>query len=1508
MDTGEYVTNALVINNISSVTFAFYEPTSPLSSPFGSCALEIESSLRKDGYLVHVDTIRRGIWCFRMSQQDKSQAVSSSEGHTFPKTVESGGYTLSLAEEGGFEPGGLVKSRPFGPYAANTPSSSSPGGSASLDPVFRSAQSATLPSFPNAPVEQDPRILTPTDTRLSYTTSIKDAYEGFISASLSAISAGFCAKTGAVALSSRTILLHRADERGCNSLPAILASLRLYLTTSGSLVITLSLSPVEGLICLAESLSYQLPPLGVTVLTAPLGVFANCQPIATTDTSAHEGSLGQSPDTQFLRLRTDRDDGPWRSICSKLVQSRGLPTPLSGSMKWISLQRMRRKLTEQSVDGKRTPMAPTMPSISWPASLCYCKMFSELSIRGAPKESASSHLEEDFDPLKTAKAWFLDAHQRDETLLKKERERAAAVATAKSLKDGPVQASSGLSPLALRRSSNPGPPLGGMYPTPPDGVPNPVGITPSIDGTLSSPGHNATASAIVDVDVAPNTSTSETYGANWDNPEAKRERMATSFESENLFGELGPDMFGDTDITEADFNFFDEDPGGMDLSSLGYSNISNADANGRVDLATAAEQPAQEKPEPSDGPAPDAPSSPLFTKPELRHARSSLGEEGRRYTVPERSRPQFTGFKREASPFNPDTVYKRIRASLDNHKAVQHNSLINISPHGSIFEKVDFGPGLSMVNSKYQGSGRFDYSADRSKNIKPASLNEPPTTTYLQRHGKTRKGLKELPAQIGERFARISGVQDSASNRPSPPNAEDAQSDADDISLVSDQDDSSVDSEEIMSPVKSVSLKRRAVDDDGESLATSFRELETMDVVSPYLPLELPRSTKFEADLPLSRYFEDPEPPWIHYSLPDDQLIMAAQILTAQFASSTLCTGVASQAPVRSRLEQRREISTMTRNSLQDLQSVIPSYLGYTSEYQFRPFIEIQDVPLLGQPTRMQPRPPGAEQMRPSNLFQFPSPHFEVRRYESKLSVLPSAVPFWESLGLSPCPGNKDINAVCIFPELDGLADDMLVFTDRMRSIYESLKLGSFNRLQTSAVENGLFTFEIEKDLVPSGKSSSFLGPSLQSCASKVCKMLSSMMVEKMNFVIFFFYTPDVVGSVVECCAAFNEIFEGYKKILSNKRIPIVNELALQLVPQDLIASSSSIAMPSPSELIKLAIETYDRCVDFGSSMPLPAIVLEQQPPRMIDFKLALNPSASLLHENSCLHVAYAQSVDERWVTTAWTDNRGSQQVTASYCLGRKGKSISTSLTDVQHEIWATTRELISSLKVHWRIIIAKCGIMDQQEIEVWSALAQAESKASTTLVLITVDTDPSMQLIPPAARIPSNAPSVFYTTPVSTPQGSMVSPEQSGNPSTPMRDNTTTSVPTPGGDNPNATESDADATLTDLTDQTWGAVLSHRLNNSTSLTDLNPALVSGYLVKRGGARAEDPPAIMEINIVHSEGNPRAYEQLLREMLTYYRGLGTLARARGMVDKETDVRPWHIAAAEKAVRALYMLM
>lgn len=243
----------------------------------------------------------------------------------------------------------------------------------------------------------------------------------------------------------------------------------------------------------------------------------------------------------------------------------------------------------------------------------------------------------------------------------------------------------------------------------------------------------------------------------------------------------------------------------------------------------------------------------------------------------------------------------------------------------------------------------------------------------------------------------------------------------------------------------------------------------------------------------------------------------------------------------------------------------------------------------------------------------------------------------------------------------------------------------------------------------------------------------------------------------------------------------------------------------------------------------------------------------------------------------------------------------------VAAEIWDTTLDIISSRKVNWRIMIARCGAMLPAEIDFWKGLATSDANRQISLTLITVDTQPTLQLqrtpqfLAPSALLAQLS---IETTPISTPQASIVSPEQSGNAATPGAAGLNASTPTEAGE----MTISPDATLVDVREQSWGAVLSHRLNNSNSLLEIYPALISGYLIKSTGSAVGDVPALMEVNILHCEVNPRLYEALLKEILMVYRGLGTLARARGRTDRATDVRPWHIAAAEKASDVVYSLM
>ncbi|KAK4128505.1 hypothetical protein N657DRAFT_686032 [Parathielavia appendiculata] len=1524
MDAGEYETNTLLISNLSAISFRIFEPIASQSSAYTFNASDVEDALRSDGHLVYMDAVRRGIWCFYLSTGDAPIATQS-ERLGLHKRIEVCGYPMGLVGEGNLEPIGLLKNRPLGTNAITTPSSSSSTVSA-IDTNMKGPQPFSLPP---TPVIMEGKVAsTPVGDAKGYASvPAREIHDFFITAVLESLTTYFCRAIGAVLLNRRSVLLppqaFDADDADWSQTPrsSALLTFRTYLTTTGSLVISLHVSVLRGLVSSADVLRSSLLHAGPTVLAAPFGTFGTLQGVVDTEAQAVDGGFGHSPDTQVRRWRPDHGDRflQWKTTCCKLLQMRGMSPSLLDGCSWLNIHFFQRKPYEPSADGKRTPLVGSGPTAPWPAVLCFRKPKIETMLDTSFDRALSGTTAGYLDPLNKAKMWCQGVSDREDAVSRRKRERDAASAREHANSDARNHPQgNGYSPMAVWRgstNSGPAPASGTMYPTPPDGV-QPPAVTPSFDGgPVQSPVGQPSTSAAGNGQTAMQQGgpVPDSFNGEWDGTEPRPEQTTAAFTEVNVFGDLGEDMFEDNGITDADFNFFDEPPGAGDLDLSAFPETGSSILGMQENANHQFEPSAQAAPgTENDGGIPLAP-SPQFTKPELRHARSTMAEESRQQINMESFNCNSAiGVKRNPSPFNSETVFKRIRASIRT-PSLTISTQRGRRRRSSLFKKVDFDPALPPTGKKYEEQGPFGYrlSAMKVKDNQALQSGGPLNTGRLPGSARQRRNLKELPSDISTILARLAGGNANSQKQP-----DDIRSESEDSSWASSDEDASDPMVRASSPAKSSVLRRRA-EDDVISMAASFRELDNTSLDSPgYGPVDLSRLSNSEIpEFSLSRYFADPEPVPLRISVSDDDFITVAQILTEQAAGGFL--KVAPQRPSSEVQDVRRSLVKAIRYSVRGLQRSLPRALAGAAGCQLRPFTEVQDVPLLVQPnSRVHVRP--ADFPKPS-IFLIPAPHVELRRYENQLSVLPSAVSFWDSLGLSPVQGPKSVVAVCILPESEGMRDNASAFLDRVQSTYEALRLGAFERLPTvGSVVDGVVLLPTDQDVASPGLNLPRARSAYSDQMANLGIFLAGLSLSEKNFVVYFAYTPENPSSVVDSCSAFHELFERYKRCMMDRKKHIFNELVLQLVPLDAVASETSLVVMSPSECARLCLETYDRCTLFGGAMPSPAIMLERALPRGIDFKLAATPSPNLVRENSCIHVAYARSVDERWVTAAWTDNRGSTQTMASYCLGRRGKPLSRTLGEVVQEVWETTQELISACKVHWRVVITKCGPMEQHEIDLWTGLVQGETRATVSLVLLTVDTDPSLQLIPPPATIPSSAPSMFYTTPVSTPQPiSVVSPDQSGNnASTPL--GTTTTTPAGGGDSSaqqylqqQQAPADADgdgATLVDVTETTWGVVVSHRLNNSLSLTDLSPALASGYLVKRTGPRQEDAPVAMEVNVVYSDNARALYDVLLREMLTYFRGLGTLARARGVVERDVDVRPWHVAVVEKAVKALYLLM
>ena len=224
------------------------------------------------------------------------------------------------------------------------------------------------------------------------------------------------------------------------------------------------------------------------------------------------------------------------------------------------------RLLDAYNETKRTQALGSGISIPWPGCLCFCKRAVEVSSTSRVGDSILSGHEENHDPLGSARGWFNTATERDEKVLKRKAERTAASKDASSAETRAPKPSAP-SPVAIRRPSTAA--ASAIYPTPPDGIQHPNGVTPSFDGTLSSPGNPLSVAPATEADPAAlsTSAVGDTFDVESDFNESKQRSESNLLgEAEHIFGDMGEDMFGDNDITEADFNFFDEQqPGDSDF-------------------------------------------------------------------------------------------------------------------------------------------------------------------------------------------------------------------------------------------------------------------------------------------------------------------------------------------------------------------------------------------------------------------------------------------------------------------------------------------------------------------------------------------------------------------------------------------------------------------------------------------------------------------------------------------------------------------------------------------------------------------------------------------------------------------------------------------------------------------------------------------------------------------------------------------------------------------------------
>ncbi|KAB8262678.1 mediator complex subunit 13 C-terminal-domain-containing protein [Aspergillus pseudonomiae] len=1488
---GGSVTNIRVLDGFSNIYWRIYteDPNItnlPAEAPANGFTIlkhlsrlkDLELRLRNSDCLVSSYPRRLGLWVFSATPEFESVAsLRSDESKGEQSRLIVGSSTLKVSASGSVMPRELVKNL-------------------STDP--QTAGSSTGSQRPQA---------TPTSTRRvdSYSSSVA-IYAAFISAITGSLNLQLIRRSSAIPLGSRTLFTvierdyyetSRIVNDDLSSISA-LTTIQVQLTSAGKLTVSLQTTSQHGIAPLCrpgESPSDVCDVAsGADIWLSPSGSVArlvSTSPGPPNASSPYPSTGGIGTDNLGAAGRKQ-----WKANVLDWLRNFGLPIDTVDETAWVEIEiwepfysRLAGETLRLNEDNSSTL---PLKRVLWPAVYCFRRTKSASPGSSQWMESACPVVS---DPLGFAENWrVVEKPKHDETSPKPPSSHPEQQSRNTEPSSATTDILEGIESLS-RASEYPDlQTISLVYPTPPDGAAvmglNLAGasdtfaeepeLVPSLLQNQNKPKYYEQFTAKDRSDADPSAGFGPLGGL------AVGSGLYDTNEDDDLFGDMDERDFGTKGITDADFNFFDDpsfaamdtdDPADDAQEMPDMANLEAAEAHPTVSEDAILEDiPAQKTP-PEDLEVTQA--SPDEVTPKVQHEHLDAEE------ITEAASPYIEQNQTISPPLSPVEI-KRIllpEPNGDSHVPTKG------SRKQSYYNPVAFKPNMSAWDQKYGADGKFRFTTAGPSASKAYTNSDIPTV------GMPRRRIKRYPT-AGASAVGLDGHASPSSEGHYLQTVSDSSSDTSD-----DSDNSASESD---APPLLSRKRKRACSNSVSSPALS--QVKSLGEGDQEIPIHRPEHSIFLGNL-LSTFSD-----WSmtgYFSLAENRLFPVLTRKDMQIQIAQLFVDQITQSSLDHKLDGGFCLSDLEAKAY-SVQSFLEEegVLGSIERLDLNSWISLQDN------ERASPAPNGTVARQPSqrketgkgSITKLSPPHLRVRRGKEYLEALPPAISFWETFGLEPADGPKDISAYCIHPQI--AADAANVFLERLGLLYASCNLGKHVRgCRSSAFEWGLCPWDVGPL-----DTAQFL-PAMQSL-KVICEELGTALLKGSpsndSLVIYIINPFAHASALVDICSAFWCLFQKYITDTGKQQARQLNEVVLQIIPISFIMSTGSVVVPPQTQYLNLALEIYSRCPPKALQSSLvncaPPVLLAEPLPRTISFRLA-SEKTSPLQEGKCLHIAYSKSQDQRWISVAWSDNSGALQRTISYNLRYRNASAVRSISDVRSEIWVATKDIVDRIQARWKVFVVSTEPVDQDEVDAWTGFIEQYNKANSIpleLTILSVNTAPDLYIEPPF--LPMSM-SVFNpqtsSTPVATPNasGNVFSPDQWGTaPTPPSGGNAPANASTPTEP---TLEAESESVLTDICDESWGVVLSHRLNNSPHLTEYRPALASGYLLRRKGDTDGDGVYAMTLNLIYTQ-RPSSCETILRETLGMYRDLGTLARARGTRTVQRNTLPWHIATAVRAQEML----
>ena len=336
------------------------------------------------------------------------------------------------------------------------------------------------------------------------------------------------------------------------------------------------------------------------------------------------------------------------------------------------------------------------------------------------------------------------------------------------------------------------------------------------------------------------------------------------------------------------------------------------------------------------------------------------------------------------------------------------------------------------------------------------------------------------------------------------------------------------------------------------------------------------------------------------------------------------------------------------------------------------------------------------------SVFELNCPNARVQRLGTSMDMSASATRLWEELSLEPAHKGKNVVSYCLYPGDLDIHDNVKMFLQMIKDAYQSSNLGSFDFVLGSKTGTQILpALGTERQGAPE-----YLTRRMREKCEHVGHLVGHRRLQGGSTAIYMtnFYGQSFIPML---CAGFLALFDGYNSVVKQQRLESPNDILLQIIPGNLVYSTSSIPIHSVLDYRKLAFETYDRC---GANrqddhfipqyISAPAIRLARAIPRKIDLRLTTDSNMPLLQSDNCVHLSYAWSPGDYWLTASWTDNLGLLSWNAAYCFADTAAHMWRSFSDVAKEIWEITCDMMQQRNGPWKLLLCKDGVAYNKELE----------------------------------------------------------------------------------------------------------------------------------------------------------------------------------------------------------------